>query len=133
MRGCGRRNRNIPLSALSAEEQLGRKRARDRKSQRAMRDRANWTIHSLQEQVTQLTEFLTTERNETIELRKKLHVVEGERDHLRSETASLQLQILARDELHQSPNTTQPHLVVPLNVLPTCLADQILQRLIESR
>lgn len=131
--GRGRRNGNIPLSSLSAEEQLARKRARDRKSQRAMRDRANWTIHSLQEQVTQLTEMLATERNETIELKKKLQVVEGERDHLRSETASLQLQILARDELPQSPNTTQPHEAVPLNVLPTCLADQILQRFIESR
>jgi hypothetical protein len=28
---------------------------------------------------------------------------------------------------------TQPHVAVPLNVLPTCLADQILQRFIESR
>jgi hypothetical protein len=40
---------NIHLSALSAEEQLARKRARDQKSQRATQDRANWTIHGLQE------------------------------------------------------------------------------------
>jgi hypothetical protein len=73
---------NIPLSTLSAEEQLARNRARDQKSQRAVRDRANWTIHGLQEQVTQLTEMLATERNETIEPKKKLQIVECERDHL---------------------------------------------------
>ena len=133
--GLERRGRNgsLPLSALPPEEQLARKRARDRKSQRAMRDRANWTIHTLQEQVTQLTQVLATERSDAVELTERLRVVEDERDQLRSETASLQLQILARDEMPRSPSAIQPHTLVPLNVLPTCLADQILQRFIESR
>jgi hypothetical protein len=75
----------------------------ERKSQRTMRDRANWTIHSSQDQVTQPTEILATERNETIELEKKLQIVECERDHLRPEIALLQLQILGRGELPRSP------------------------------
>jgi hypothetical protein len=129
----GRRGRNgsIHLSALSPEEQLARKRARDRKSQRAMRDRANWTIRTLQEQVAQLTQILATERSDAAELKEGLQIVENERDHLRSETASLQ--IFARDQLPESPNVMQLHAAVPLNILPTCLADQILQRFIESR
>jgi hypothetical protein len=61
----------------------------------------------LQEQVTQLTEILATERNETIELKKKLQIVEDEGDHLRSETASLQLQILAK--------TSWPRVQMPLS------------------
>jgi hypothetical protein len=75
----GRRGRNgsIHLSALSPEEQLARKRARDRKSQRAMRDRANWTIRTLREQVAQLTQILATERSDAAELKERLQIVEN--------------------------------------------------------
>ena len=82
------------MSALSTEEQLARKRPRDRRSQHAMRDRAELDHPQLARTVSQLTKILATERNETVELKEKLQLVEDERDHLRSETASLQLQIL---------------------------------------
>ena len=121
-------------STLSAEE-LEKKRARDRKSQRAMRDRANWTIYSLQEQVTQLTQTLAIERNEIAELRRAIHLVGAESDRLRSENASLRLQMLSRDESLLDPGTRalSPHEMVPMNKVPTCLSDQILQSFVESR
>jgi hypothetical protein len=106
---------NVPWSALSAEEQLVRKRLRDRKSQRTMRDRANWTIYSSQDQVTQPTEILVTERNETIELEKKPQIVECERDHLRPEIALLQLQILGRGELPRSPKCPLSPMLIGLH------------------
>ncbi|KAF2264446.1 hypothetical protein CC78DRAFT_580519 [Lojkania enalia] len=121
-------------------ENLQKKRARDRKSQRAMRERTKWNIAYLTEQVTHLTQALETETREKAELYNRFLAVSEENDHLRVQKAALQLRLLGngQDPTEESPpnlpaGTLMPYEAVPLNTTPMCMSDQILQTFVESR
>ncbi|PGH28176.1 hypothetical protein AJ80_00066 [Polytolypa hystricis UAMH7299] len=76
-------------------DRLARKRARDRKSQRAMRDRVRWFIDELQQRVAHLSEALEAERTAHAALRAN---VGRDMEMLRSENRVL------RERLEGTPN-----------------------------
>ncbi|PVH97919.1 hypothetical protein DM02DRAFT_657820 [Periconia macrospinosa] len=123
--------------ALPEHENLERKRARDRKSQKAMRERTKWNIQSLTHQVEQLTQALSIETREKNELYNRFLAVSEENEHLRVQKAALQLRLLGNGhtppDSASSPNPLPPYETIPLNVAPTCMSDQILQTFVESR
>ncbi|PSN69816.1 hypothetical protein BS50DRAFT_631785 [Corynespora cassiicola Philippines] len=118
-------------------DNLEKKRARDRKSQRAMRERTKWNIQCLTEQVNHLTRALEVESREKTELYNRFLAVSEENDHLRVQKAALQLRLLGNGQ--EPPDGTSPpaalapHESIPLNTSPTCMSDQILQTFVESR
>ena len=73
--------------------ELERKRARDRKSQQAMRDRTRWTIANLTEQVAFLTQVLDERTCDVSVLDSRLRILETENAHLRTQNAALQLSL----------------------------------------
>ncbi|CAK7212825.1 hypothetical protein SCUCBS95973_001592 [Sporothrix curviconia] len=88
-------------SALSAKEvELQRKRARDRKSQQAMRDRTKWTIYNLNEQVAFLTQMLSDRARDVNLLNSRMRMLETENSQLRAQNAALQLSLMGS----QPPN-----------------------------
>lgn len=98
------RNRNDSASPRDLE--LQRKRARDRKSQQAMRDRNKYTIQSLSEQVACLSAALEERTQACDVLEAKLGFLETENAQLRTQNAALQLSLMGRDGLEgdgQSP------------------------------
>lgn len=124
------------------QSDLERKRARDRKAQQAMRDRNKWTLQYLTDQVSQLSVALDEETQQIQKLNARIQSLETENDHLRVENAALQLSLLGEPNVQNSPSTvsvaSSPCAVpaweiVPLTVPPTCLSDQILQGVLESR
>lgn len=127
--------------ALSTKEsELQRKRARDRKSQQAMRDRTRWAISNLTEQVSSLTLQLDERTRDADMLGTRLRALETENAHLRTQNAALQLSLIG----YSNPNgeseagsarTPEPNPweVPPLNTPPSCLADQILQNFLDSK
>ena len=130
--------------------ELQRKRARDRKSQQAMRDRTKWTIHSLTEQVGVLTSSLDQRIHDFHALEARVRQLEGENAQLRAQNAALQLSLLGRggdaDASAGSPSgVSQGHSpgsvnnlssplweLVPNNTPPSCLADEILQNFVNK-
>ncbi|KAF2476716.1 uncharacterized protein BDR25DRAFT_375783 [Lindgomyces ingoldianus] len=120
-------------------ENLERKRARDRKSQRAMRERTKWNIQCLSEQVNHLTRALEIETREKSDLYNRFLAVSEENDHLRVQKAALQLRLLGngQEQDGSSPmallGAMLPYEAIPLNTTPTCMSDQILQTFVESR
>ncbi|KAF2254752.1 hypothetical protein BU26DRAFT_514614 [Trematosphaeria pertusa] len=118
-------------------ENLERKRARDRKSQKAMRERTKWSIQCLTQQVEHLTRALETEAREKSELYNRFLAVSEENDHLRVQKAALQLRLLGngQEPPDGSPPSTPiaPYEAIPLNTSPTCMSDQILQTFVASR
>ncbi|KAF2735569.1 hypothetical protein EJ04DRAFT_576053 [Polyplosphaeria fusca] len=121
-------------------ENLQKKRARDRKSQRAMRERTKWNITYLTEQVNHLSQALEIETREKADLYNRFLAVSEENDHLRVQKAALQLRLLGngQDTPEGSspvvpPGTLMPFEAVPLNTSPTTMSDQILQTFVESR
>lgn len=133
------------LSASQRELDLQRKRARDRKSQQAMRDRTKWTINTLSEQVAVLSTALDQRTRDVAALEAKMGYLETENAQLRTQNAALQLSLLGRDgddqasEIHagHSPGSTvslpsplwELH---PKNTPPSCIADQILQGFVDT-
>ncbi|KJR83826.1 uncharacterized protein SPSK_04278 [Sporothrix schenckii 1099-18] len=82
-------------TTLSAKEiELQRKRARDRKSQQAMRDRTKWTIFNLNEQVAYLTQMLSDRARDVHLLNSRLRMLETENSQLRAQNAALQLSLM---------------------------------------
>lgn len=82
-------------SSLSAKEvELQRKRARDRKSQQAMRDRTKWTIFNLNEQVAFLTQMLSDRARDVNLLNSRMRMLETENSQLRAQNAALQLSLM---------------------------------------
>lgn len=118
-------------------ENLERKRARDRKSQKAMRERTKWNIQCLTQQVDQLTQALAVETREKNELYNRFLAVSEENDHLRVQKAALQLRLLGNGQTPpDSASSTvalTPYESIPSNTAPTCMSDQILQTFVESR
>lgn len=135
---------SLPLSQSLREQELQRKRARDRKSQQAMRDRNKWAIQTLSDQVACLTSALD-ERNRAMSLLEtKMKYLESENSQLRTQNAALQLSLMGRDGLSEeaghSPGVVSnassigPALweLHPKNTPPSCLADQILQGFVDG-
>jgi hypothetical protein len=123
---------------------LERKRARDRKSQRAMRDRTKWNIEYLTAQVQQLSRALEIETRARSDLYTRFLALGEENDHLRVQKAALQLRLLGENNGHiesveaggsravdPSLEDMHPHEATPLNTNPTCLSDKIIQSFIE--
>lgn len=125
------------------ETERDRKRARDRRSQQAMRDRNKWTIHSLSEQVAGLTTTLSALENRVRYLEGENTQLQGLNTELRTQNAALQLSLLGRDEddagMATSPGaasavsslTTPLWALCPNNRPPVFTADVILQSFIE--
>jgi hypothetical protein len=126
--------------ALSNREiDLERKRARDRKSQQAMRDRTKWTVHSLTEQVNVLTKALEEQSKHTGLLSQRLQSLEAGNEHLRVQNAALRLSLLGdpsgKNSLGQDGGTVQVPVwkLPPNNTSPSCLADSILQGVVNRK
>lgn len=127
-------------AATAKQMELQRKRARDRKSQQAMRERTKWTIANLTEQVAFLTRALEERTQEAAITGSRICVLEAENAHLRTQNAALQLSLIgftgAQDQVADGsvvaaePN---PWETPPNNAPPTCLADQILQGFLNSK
>ena len=79
------------------ESELEKKRARDRRSQQAMRDRNRWTIQTLSEQVTALDAALRDRTRDLGTLEARVSYLEGENAQLRTQNAALQLSLLGRN------------------------------------
>ncbi|CAH0025241.1 unnamed protein product [Clonostachys rhizophaga] len=140
------------------ELELQRKRARDRKSQQAMRDRTKWTIHTLGEQVAVLSTALDQRTRQLASAESKLAFVETENTQLRTQNAALQLSLMGRNgeggdvdgALPSSVVSSAAHLAAgsgpggfgslptpvwelcPRNTPPTCLADHIFQSFVDG-
>lgn len=121
------------------EMDLERKRARDRKSQQAMRDRNKWHIHSLSEQVNALTKSLEEHSIHAQQLSHRLQQLESENDHLRVQNAALRLSLLGdtnrKDSLGQDGISVRvPVWKLPPNNTPASnLSDTILQDVVTKR
>lgn len=144
-------------SSLSQRElELQRKRARDRKSQQAMRDRTKWTINTLSEQVAVLSAALDQRARDMASLEGKMGYLETENAQLRTQNAALQLSLMGRRNSagdggggghdgaaasaavatvspgsgHSLPSPLWE--LYPKNTPPSCLADQILQGFVDT-
>lgn len=121
-------------SPAQKEIELQRKRARDRKSQQAMRDRNKWTVHSLSEQVAFLTRSLDERMRDISLLDARLGMLETENAQLRTQNAALQLSMMGRTEppVPHLAKAREPWQIAPLNIAPSCIADEILQNAIKK-
>ncbi|EEY17105.1 conserved hypothetical protein [Verticillium alfalfae VaMs.102] len=121
----------------SRDVELQKKRARDRKSQQAMRDRNKWAIHNLTEQVAMLTRAVEERSQQTAMLHARVATLEVENSQLRTQNAALQLSLMGRDA-STTPSSEllitsrEPWETAPKNAQSTCLADEILQGFIAS-
>ncbi|KAI1627982.1 hypothetical protein EDD37DRAFT_623904 [Exophiala viscosa] len=127
----------------SADMELQRKRARDRKSQQAMRDRARWTMDSLMHQVAQLNRALEQEGKRNDHLQRQISTLEKENERFQADNAALQLRLLSEMPILDHPSALSFPLAeldilpdwqrIPFNSPPTCLSDQIFQNLVEDQ
>ncbi|KAF9874243.1 BZIP transcription factor [Colletotrichum karsti] len=123
------------------ETELQKKRARDRKSQQAMRDRNKWTIHTLTDQVSFLNGALDGRVRDIAILQNRLGTLEAENAHLRAQNAALNLSLIRRNDVSSSGEADPsldtrlfdyPWTLAARNTSPTCIADQILQGFVDS-
>jgi hypothetical protein len=119
-----------------------KKRARDRRSQQAMRDRTQGTIQNLSDQVRFLARSLEERTREVGILSSRLGVLSTENEHLRIQMATLQLEAERGEEdeenvLLRSPASSvsfrHPWEMPTLNSTPNCIADQLLLDFIHFR
>lgn len=129
------------------ESGQARKRARDRKAQQAMRDRAKYTLQSLERQVVLLTQTLQQETHERVQMVARIQMLEKENEQLRMLNAPLHLDLLGDAAIMHGSLATparvprpltgiSPHppwKTLPLSTAPTCTSDQILQAFLRSR
>lgn len=117
-----------------------------------MRDRARWTLQSLEQQVSTLTNALEQETSQRGLMSSKLQALETENEHLRVQNAALQLRLLGQPAADRAllappalglpllrptplPNVAHvpPWRLVPINTPPSCISDQILQDWLRSK
>ncbi|ETS77957.1 hypothetical protein PFICI_10019 [Pestalotiopsis fici W106-1] len=118
-----------------ANVELHRKRARDRKSQQAMRDRQRGLIQSLTERVDFLTRTLDGTLKDVGLLESKVITLEAENAQLRAQNAAWQLGLLGRAEPTETValKSLEPWTIPPRNSPPCCIADNIVQNFILSK
>lgn len=118
--------------ASHCDVELHRKRARDRKSQQAMRDRQRGLVQSLTEQVDFLTRTLDENLRGIGLLETRIVALEAENAQLRAQNAAWQLGLLGRSGVPEAPVTKRPEpwQIPPSNTTAGCLADSILQNFI---
>lgn len=128
---------HVDTSAMGKRDtDLERKRARDRKSQQAMRDRAKWNIQNLTEQVNVLSKALEDQSLHTGQLTQRVQHLESENEHLRVQNAALRLSLLGDGSRIDSGQDTLPVPVwklPPNNVAPKNPSDTILQGAVNER
>ncbi|KAH7029849.1 uncharacterized protein B0I36DRAFT_270526 [Microdochium trichocladiopsis] len=113
--------------------ELERKRARDRRSQQAMRDRNKWTIESLNQQVSSLAAALDEQTQKACQLGERVKILEGENARLRAQSAAAAASATATSLTPQiSTKCHEPYELPPFDTSPTCLADEIVQALIAT-
>jgi hypothetical protein len=127
----------------TVEEGQARKRARDRKAQQAMRDRAKYTLQSLERQVVLLTQTLQQETNERVQMIARIQMLENENEQLKLLNAPVHQDLhgnvsIMRGLVHSSdvltnPVSPPPWKTLPSITAPTCTSDQILQAFLRSR
>ncbi|KIW02235.1 uncharacterized protein PV09_06388 [Verruconis gallopava] len=117
-----------PDASSKREIDLERKRARDRKSQQAMRDRAKWTLQNLTEQVHVLTKALKEQTEHANQVKQRMQYLESENEHLRVQNAALRLSLLGDPKRKNSGTLNIPiWKLPPNNCPPISLSDSILQ------
>lgn len=123
-----------PRTPASPErnDELQKKRARDRKSQQAMRDRTKWHIKHLESQLAYLTQASGQKDEELNAIQGRLRLAEGELDHLRDQNAALRLRLMRQAPIESTSDTIPRWLIPPANITPTCMADQIIQNFITT-
>jgi hypothetical protein len=124
-----------------------RKRARDRKAQQAMRDRAKYTLQSLERQVVLLTQTLQQETLERAQMVARIQMLEKENGQLKMLNVPLHLDLLGEaaimhgslaaqvpvPRLLSNAGSPPPWKTLPNITAPTCTSDQILQAFLRSR
>jgi hypothetical protein len=141
------------MTPAQRELELQRKRARDRKSQQAMRDRTKWTIQTLSEQVAVLTSALDQRSRDVATVEARIRLLESENAQIRAQNAALQLSLLGRNGgeadagtvsdgisvgVHSPGSIASSPLPAPLwelypkNTPPSCVADQIIQGFVDT-
>lgn len=120
-----------------SDTELQRKRARDRKSQQAMRNRIKWSMDGLTEHVAHLTKALEQETWQNSHCQRRIFALEQENVQLRADNAALQLSLQSDVTGGDHPSALSLNFsdleklpswhTLPLNIPPTCLSDQIFQ------
>ena len=116
----------------NGNDDLSRKRARDRKSQQAMRDRTKWQIQNLSEQVRYLTQVVCEKDEENRGLLNRVRTTETELEQLRVQDAALRLRLMGQPPADTMCDMVPRWQIPPSNVPSTCMADQIIQNFILS-
>lgn len=126
-------NSSVGATSSLRDVDLERKRARDRKSQQAMRDRVKTTVHTLSEQVSLLNRALEEQAGQAAQLNQRVEVLEGENEHLRVQNAALRLSLLGDHSSKELPEGAAPlWQIPPKNTSPANPADRILQGVVTS-
>lgn len=125
-----------------------RKRARDRRSQQAMRDRTKYALQSLEQRVVMLSQALEDGARERAQLSARLQTLVGQNEALAAQNAALGLRLMGvPPETRGSaamawsplplplvyPDAPRPWQQLLCNSPATCIADQILQDFITSQ
>jgi hypothetical protein len=124
------------VSASSSErsDELERKRARDRKSQQAMRDRTKWQLQNLTEQVTYLSRLVEEKNEHNARMQVQVQSLQSELEQLKDENGALRLRLIGQpiDSLESRSDTLPLWQIPTANTTPTCMSDQIIQSFVAS-
>lgn len=133
------RTQDLPRSASPSDSHgpfpnsdLERKRARDRKSQQAMRDRTKHQLRYLNEQIQYLSQILEERDASNTRLHGKVQSLESELEQIKIENGALRLRLMGQP-LDSSPAVSSPWQVPVVNSPPGNMADQIIQNFMESK
>lgn len=111
--------------------ELERKRARDRKSQQAMRDRTKYQLQNLTEQVKYLTQVVEEKDANNKRLQVQMESLESELESIKLENGALRLRLIGQPN-DRSTDLLPRWQIPPSNTVPTCMSDQIIQDFLAS-
>ena len=106
--------------------EVQRKRARDRKSQQAMRDRTKYQLQNLNEQVKYLTQVIEERDASNTKLHGQVESLESELEHVKLENGALRLRLIGQPN-DRSSDVLPRWQIPPSNTVATCMSDQIIQ------